>query len=52
MTDDGLRTAVQMAPPFSIIILEDVDALFDEWDRDGSGVLDCQELEKILKNRR
>lgn len=28
MTDDGLRSAVQRAPPNSLIILEDVDALF------------------------
>ena len=28
---------------------EEVDALFDEWDPDGSGVLELKEIEKLLR---
>ena len=31
--------------------VEDVDALFDTWDPDGSGMLELKELTRVLKGQ-
>ena len=33
------------------VAVAEVDTLFDEWDRDGGGVLDFKELDKILRQK-